>query len=100
MHEMMDVFVVGFWILTVICIALFVYTHSSKSAGVSSSSDSSFRAFQRLYLVVFLLAMGNIFRHVRIYCEILLYVVPYGQEDDNGTPAKVNIVKSLQKRYL
>jgi len=57
----MDMFVVGFWILTFICIALFVLTH--KSTGVSSATDSNFRTFQRLYLVVFLLAMGNIIRH-------------------------------------
>ena len=53
----MDIFVVGFWILTVICVALFVLTH--KSSGVSTATDTNFRAFQRLYLVVYLLAAGN-----------------------------------------
>jgi len=57
----MDIFIVGFWLLTVVCIALFVLTHNFKSTGVSSATDSNFRAFQRLYLIVFLLAMGNIF---------------------------------------
>jgi len=55
----MDIFVVGFWILTVICTALFVLTH--KATGVASATDTNFRAFQRLYLIVFLLAMGNAF---------------------------------------
>jgi len=55
----MDIFVVGFWLLTLVCIALFVLTH--KSTGVSSA-DTNFREFQRLYLIVFLLAMGNILR--------------------------------------
>jgi len=54
----MDIFVVGFWLLTVVCIALFVLTH--KSTVVSSVTDANFRAFQRLYLIVFILAMGNI----------------------------------------
>ena len=57
----MDIFVVGFWILSVVCVALFVLTHNFKAASVSSATDSNFRDFQRLYLVVFLLAMGNIF---------------------------------------
>jgi len=72
----MDIFVVGFWILTVICIALFVLTH--KSTGVSSVTDTSFRAFQRLYLVVFLLAMGNIFRLISSLLRdvIVLYIPP------------------------
>jgi len=61
-NEKMDIFVVGFWILTVICIALFVYTHSSKTTAVAGASDSNFKAFQRLYLIVYLLAMGNLFR--------------------------------------
>jgi len=56
----MDIFVVGFWLLTLVCIALFVLTH--KSTGVSSVADTNFREFQRLYLIVFLLAMGNILR--------------------------------------
>ena len=58
-NETMDIFVVGFWLLTVVCIALFVLTH--KSTVVSSVTDANFRAFQRLYLIVFILAMGNIF---------------------------------------
>ena len=60
-NETMDIFVVGFWLLTVVCIALFVLTHNFKSTGVFNGADSNFRTFQRLYLVVFLLAMGNRF---------------------------------------
>ena len=57
----MDIFVAGFWILTVVCIVLFYLTHTSKGAAATSSGSTgdSFRAFQRLYLVVYLLAMGT-----------------------------------------
>ena len=68
--ETMDIFVVGFWILTVVCIALFVLTH--KSTGVSSTTDTNFRAFQRLYLIVFLLAMGNMLSKSTVYCNTVL----------------------------
>jgi len=53
----MNLFVVGFWILVVLCVVLFLLTHNFK--GTSSSVDASFRAFQRLYLVVYLLAMAG-----------------------------------------
>jgi len=69
-NETMDIFVVGFWILTVICIALFILTH--KSTGVSSVTDTNFRAFQRLYLIVFLLAMGNILPQIN---SLLPYII-------------------------
>jgi MFS family permease len=54
----MDIFVLGFWILSVLCVVFFLLTHNFKSTTVSSV-DASFRVFQRLYLVVFLLAMAG-----------------------------------------
>ena len=51
----MDIFVIGFWILIVICVALFLLTRTAQR----SSSDVAFRAFQRTYMVVYLLAMGG-----------------------------------------
>ena len=51
----MSIFVTGFWILTVICVILYLYTRSATAA----TTDANFRSFQRAYLVVYLLAMGK-----------------------------------------
>ncbi|CAH1784953.1 unnamed protein product [Owenia fusiformis] len=50
----MGVFVVGFWVLSVICVILYLITRST----VQSSSDAKFKSFQSTYIVVYLLAMA------------------------------------------
>ncbi|ELT90330.1 hypothetical protein CAPTEDRAFT_161785 [Capitella teleta] len=51
----MDIFISGFWVLSVLCLILFLYTRTK----VSTSSDAAFKAFQRTYLAVYLLAMAG-----------------------------------------
>ena len=51
----MNIFIAGFWILIAVCLLLFIYTRTA----LQSNNDSNFRYFQRIYLAVYLLAMGN-----------------------------------------
>ncbi len=51
----MSIFITGFWVLTVICVLLYLYTRSA----VSVVTDANFVSFQRAYMVVYLLAMGK-----------------------------------------
>lgn len=51
----MNVFITGVWVLVALCAVLFLYTWKNVT---TSSSNPNFRAFQRTYLVVYLLAMS------------------------------------------
>ncbi|XP_064604707.1 molybdate-anion transporter-like isoform X2 [Liolophura sinensis] len=51
----MDVFVAGFCFLTVLCIVLYVYTKTA----LTHAASPDFKKFQRVYLTVYLLAMGG-----------------------------------------
>ncbi|XP_048739723.1 molybdate-anion transporter-like isoform X2 [Ostrea edulis] len=51
----MNIFISGFAILSVLCAALFIYTRTA----LSSVNDAVFKTFQRVYLVVYLLAMAG-----------------------------------------
>lgn len=49
-------FVPVFYALCLVCLILYVYTHSK----VADSDDVNFRSFQRVYLSVYLLAVGTL----------------------------------------
>lgn len=51
----MNIFISGFAVLSVLCAILFIYTRTA----LTTISDAAFRNFQRVYLVVYLLAMGE-----------------------------------------
>jgi len=51
----MNIFLGGFYVLCVICAILFLYTKSK----ITVVNDAGFQQFQKTYLVVYLLAMGN-----------------------------------------
>ncbi|XP_033744845.1 molybdate-anion transporter-like isoform X1 [Pecten maximus] len=51
----MNIFISGFALLSVLCLSLFVYTRTS----LPSVGDASFKQFQRIYLVVYMLAMAG-----------------------------------------
>ena len=51
----MDFFIAGFWLLSCICISLYLWT----SAAIPSSSEPGFTSFQRTYIVVYILAMAG-----------------------------------------
>lgn len=52
---MPNIFIAGFGILSVLCAILFIYTRSA----VPTISDAAFKHFQRVYLVVYMLAMAG-----------------------------------------
>jgi hypothetical protein len=51
----MSGFIIGFWILLLLCGLLFWYTRQT----IPSIGDANFRKFQRTYLVVYLFATGE-----------------------------------------
>ncbi|XP_062596250.1 molybdate-anion transporter-like isoform X1 [Saccostrea cucullata] len=51
----MNIFISGFAILSVLCAVLFIYTRTA----LTTISDAAFKNFQRVYLVVYLLAMAG-----------------------------------------
>ncbi|XP_041350449.1 molybdate-anion transporter-like isoform X2 [Gigantopelta aegis] len=51
----MNIFLTGFYVLTLLCAVLFVYTKTS----LKPVNDVGFLGFQRTYLFVYLLAMGG-----------------------------------------
>ncbi|KAK3103290.1 hypothetical protein FSP39_018234 [Pinctada imbricata] len=51
----MNIFINGFGVLSVICAILFIYTRTA----LPSVTDAAFRHFQRVYLIVYLLAMAG-----------------------------------------
>ncbi|XP_052072412.1 molybdate-anion transporter-like isoform X1 [Mytilus californianus] len=52
---MANIFIAGFGVLSVLCAALFLYTRTA----VPTISDAAFKQFQRVYLVVYMLAMAG-----------------------------------------
>ena len=52
---MPNIFIAGFGILSILCALLFIYTRQA----VPTISDAAFKQFQRVYLVVYMLAMGE-----------------------------------------
>lgn len=54
-HSNMNIFISGFALLSVLCAVLFIYTRTA----LTTISDAAFKNFQRVYLVVYLLAMGE-----------------------------------------
>lgn len=52
---MPNIFIAGFGILSVLCALLFIYTRTALSA----INDAAFKQFQRVYLVVYMLAMAG-----------------------------------------
>ena len=51
----MNIFLVGFYVLCILCAFLYLYTRSALPA----VSDAGFNKFQNTYLLVYLLAMGK-----------------------------------------
>lgn len=51
----MNIFISGFALLSVLCAVLFIYTRTA----LTTISDAAFKNFQRVYLVVYLLAMAG-----------------------------------------
>ena len=52
---MPNIFIAGFGILSILCALLFIYTRQA----VPTISDAAFKQFQRVYLVVYMLAMAG-----------------------------------------
>lgn len=98
----MDIFLTPFYILTVVCIGLYIWTR----AALPSSSDPAFNSFQRAYLVVYLLAMaGDWLQGPHVYALYqsygmtsdqidILFVAGFGSSMVVGT-----IVGSVADRY-
>ena len=51
----MDMFITAFWVLVVICFVLFVITNQAFKTNL----DGNAHYFQRVYLIVYTLAMGE-----------------------------------------
>lgn len=62
----MSLFIVGFYVLLVLCAVLFFFTRST----VQYAKDAQFSRFQRVYLVVYLLAVGTQPKWIAFDCSI------------------------------
>ncbi|KAH9518938.1 Molybdate-anion transporter [Bulinus truncatus] len=98
----MDIFLGGFYILTVLCAVLYLLTR----AALPSVADAAFNVFQRTYLVVYLLAMtGDWLQGPHVYALYesygmtteqidILFVAGFGSSMIVGT-----IVGSIADKY-
>ncbi|XP_012936569.1 molybdate-anion transporter [Aplysia californica] len=98
----MDIFLGGFYVLTVICAILYIWTRTA----LPGSTDPAFAVFQRTYLVVYLLAMtGDWLQGPHVYALYesygmtteqidILFVAGFGSSMLVGT-----IVGSVADRY-
>ena len=64
----MLIYEASFLFLSAVCLIFYLFSSSAKQQLAPGSDGRPFRRFQRMYLIVYLMAQGNKIYHVYLLC--------------------------------